>query len=251
MAKLEDIVLRSLDPNVEHKVPLLNHANMYQVTIISDNPADPDAVPEVFATDNTEGLIEFDASTTYINGYRERFEPIYTTPSAATKVSIDFAKEYRTFSIEGFYLAGMVIKPITSDDPLAVPGAADATTSIVDVWPIHILNNDTMEATITVYARDADGLMLTVGGDLVEINSDGAGTMSAVTDNNDGSYTATYTSSVIEEVLITSLITDNDVTDEATLFVTNKLPAPTERQVRVNNPSVLHPFTVIIQQGSV
>ena len=77
--------------------------------------------------------------------------------------------------------------------PAADHGPADATTSTITAAPTSIVADGTSTSTITVLLKDASGTSLTDGGDTVALSTTG-GTLSAVTDNNDGTYTATLTS---------------------------------------------------------
>ncbi|QIQ22228.1 invasin domain 3-containing protein [Zophobihabitans entericus] len=80
-----------------------------------------------------------------------------------------------------------------------VVGAADATTSTIEVFPTSIIADGVEEATITVRLKDAQGNSLTTGGDTVTIIPQGTaiGTPNlTVQDNGDGSYSITTTSTV-------------------------------------------------------
>ncbi|MEE9131969.1 MAG: Ig-like domain-containing protein, partial [Gemmatimonadota bacterium] len=73
-------------------------------------------------------------------------------------------------------------------------GAASAGTSTITAAPSAIAADGASTSTVTVQLKDAGGNDLTVGGDAVTLATD-LGTLGAVTDNGDGSYTATLTSS--------------------------------------------------------
>lgn len=80
-----------------------------------------------------------------------------------------------------------------------VPVAASTTGSTITAAQSAISGNGTSSTTITVQLKDGSGNNLTAsGGTVVIITS--AGTISAVTDNNDGTYTAVLTSTVGEAV---------------------------------------------------
>ena len=82
----------------------------------------------------------------------------------------------------------------TSGPPPTI-GPADATTSTITAAPMSIVADGTSTSTITVLLKDASGTSLTDGGDAVALSTTG-GTLSAATDNNDGTYSATLTSPV-------------------------------------------------------
>lgn len=74
-----------------------------------------------------------------------------------------------------------------------VPVAASTINSIISAAQTSILANGTSVTTITVQLVDASGVNLPSSGGTVVINTS-AGSISAVTDNNDGTYTAILTS---------------------------------------------------------
>ena len=72
-------------------------------------------------------------------------------------------------------------------------GSASVATSTITAAPTSITTAGS--STITVQLRDAAGNNLLVGGDTVALSST-IGTVGAVTDNHDGTYSATFTSGV-------------------------------------------------------
>ncbi len=91
------------------------------------------------------------------------------------------------FSATGF-------TPVTSIPFSITAGGASGATSTITANPTSIPADGTSTSTITVQLKDAGGSNLTTGGDLVTLSTT-AGTLSSVTDNNNGTYTATLTSS--------------------------------------------------------
>jgi len=91
------------------------------------------------------------------------------------------------------------------------------TNSLVTVSPASIQPGDT--ATVTLQAKDAFGNNETSGGLTVVFAlgsvSGGQGTFSSVTDNNDGTYTATFTGTVVGSNTITATIDGSAVTSTA------------------------------------
>ncbi|WP_237712639.1 Ig-like domain-containing protein, partial [Paenibacillus elgii] len=73
-----------------------------------------------------------------------------------------------------------------------VPGAASAATSAVEAGSSSLTADGASQTTISVKLKDAQGHALTNGGSPVAITST-LGTVSAVTDNQNGTYTATLT----------------------------------------------------------
>ena len=108
----------------------------------------------------------------------------------------------------------------------ANPGDPDATTSEVTADPTSLIVGSSEESTITVQLRDSYGNAVTAGGADVEIATT-AGTLSAVTDNADGTYTATLTAhTTVGSATITATLDDDPLTDNATVdFVVGPLAA--------------------------
>jgi hypothetical protein len=95
------------------------------------------------------------------------------------------------------------------------PGLSDASTSTISASPTVILNDGASTSTITVQLKDAYGNNLVTGGKTVVL-SETAGTLSSVTDNSDGTYTATLTSSTsITTSTITGVLGGDAMADDA------------------------------------
>ncbi|MBI4543961.1 MAG: Ig-like domain-containing protein, partial [Gemmatimonadetes bacterium] len=108
------------------------------------------------------------------------------------------------------------------------PGAASAATSTVGVNPSTIGADGTSTATITVQLKDAYGNNLTSSGGTVTVAST-LGTVSAVTDNGNGSYTATLTAGTTGGTArVTAGLDGANLASEATVTFT---PATTTRLV--------------------
>lgn len=91
-------------------------------------------------------------------------------------------------------------------------------TGTISASPSSIAANGTSTATITVQLKDASNTNLTTGGSTVTIQTT-SGTIGAVTDNNNGTYTATLTSSnTITTATISFKV--NNVSSAATTTVT-------------------------------
>jgi len=73
-----------------------------------------------------------------------------------------------------------------------VPGAASAAKSTVETSDASLVADGTSQTAITVKLKDAQGNALTSGGSTVAITST-LGAVGSVTDNNNGTYTATLT----------------------------------------------------------
>ena len=79
------------------------------------------------------------------------------------------------------------------------PGSASGATSTIAASPTSIQANGTSTSTVTVQLKDVTGNNLTAGGNAVALSTT-SGTIGAITDNGDGTYTATLTSSTVAGV---------------------------------------------------
>ena len=68
---------------------------------------------------------------------------------------------------------------------------SSASTSTVKVIPNMIPAGDT--ATVHVQLKDAAGNDITTGGETIDFGSPSSGSLGAISDNGNGTYTATYT----------------------------------------------------------
>lgn len=101
--------------------------------------------------------------------------------------------------------------------------AADATTSTVSASPSSVLANGTSSSTITVQVKDGFGNNFLNGGETVNLSST-LGTLSSVTDNSNGTYTATLTSTTVGTATISATLNSVAVTDTASVSFTNVPP---------------------------
>jgi adhesin/invasin len=99
---------------------------------------------------------------------------------------------------------------VTSDEITLTPGAASALGSTIAADPTSIIANGVTTSAITVTLKDANGNVRTAGGDDVFLTTT-TGTLSGVTDNEDGTYTATLTSAtVVGTATVTAYIGTDD-----------------------------------------
>ncbi|MGH3071841.1 MAG: beta strand repeat-containing protein [Gaiellaceae bacterium] len=77
------------------------------------------------------------------------------------------------------------------------PGSASTATSTISASPTSIVADGSSTSAITVQLKDVAGNDLTGSGGVVALGLVGAGSLSAVTDNGDGTYSATLTSPVM------------------------------------------------------
>ena len=94
-------------------------------------------------------------------------------------------------------------------------GPPSGAKTIIDRNPDTITADGSSTATITVLAFDAGGNRLRMGGATVALQTT-LGSLSAVTDNHDGSYTATLTAGTVSgNATVTGKINGNPITDVA------------------------------------
>ncbi|MBI3189817.1 MAG: hypothetical protein HYZ33_04145, partial [Ignavibacteriales bacterium] len=108
----------------------------------------------------------------------------------------------------------------TSNSFTVNAGASSTITSQITASPTSITANGTSTSTITVQMKDVFGNNLTTGGETIAFSTT-SGTFGAVTDNNNGTYTATLTSSTVAgAATITGVLNGNTLTDDATVTFT-------------------------------
>ena len=81
-------------------------------------------------------------------------------------------------------------------------GPADPASTTVSTAGSNLQANGSDALTVTVQLVESNGAQLIVGGDTVVVSASGNAVVSAVTDNNDGTYTATVTNTTAETVSI-------------------------------------------------
>lgn len=108
-----------------------------------------------------------------------------------------------------------------STEPLSVTsGAPQITTSTFEVSQRSIVANGATTSIVTVTLRDAQRNPLATSGGTVEmfVTSGDEGTIGITTDNNDGTYSAVYTSgTVVSDVVITAKLNGVALTNTATI----------------------------------
>ena len=118
--------------------------------------------------------------------------------------------------------------PVNPATAVVITGAASAATTTITASPTAIVANGTSTSTITVQAKDASGTNLTTSGGTVTLTAT-RGTLSAVTDNGNGTYTATLTSSTTTgTATISGTINGAALASTATVTFTSTTPTLTQ-----------------------
>ncbi|WP_339848515.1 invasin domain 3-containing protein [Paenibacillus sp. FSL W7-1088] len=98
-----------------------------------------------------------------------------------------------------------------------VPGTPSPTSSVLETSKASLTANGTSQTAIKVTLKDAQGNRLTSGGESVAITST-LGTVSAVTDNQDGTYSATLTApTTVGTATISAAVGGNALTATSTV----------------------------------
>ena len=107
---------------------------------------------------------------------------------------------------------------VTASPPSTTPSAL---TTTLTANPTSIAADGTATSTITVQLKDVNGNNLSASGGTVVLSTD-AGTLGTVTDNTNGTYTATLTSATTTgTATITGTLDGTGITDDATVEMTD------------------------------
>jgi adhesin/invasin len=119
--------------------------------------------------------------------------------------------------------------------PAAAPASGSTTTISCAVCAIPVGGKQT---TITVQAKSANGQPLTVGGDTVTLTTTRGG-LSAVTDNGNGTYTASLTSRIkMGKAIVSGTIDGQQIASTATVRFTAAAPAAGRTQISAGRVNV-------------
>ncbi len=155
-----------------------------------------------------------DAYTNTVTGYTGTVhfssnDPAATLPGDYTFTGGDagvhtFSNAYTLFTTGARNVAAAdTISPAvtgTSAFITVTPGAASGATSTIVASPTSIQANGTSTSALTVQLKDVTGNDLTAGGNAVALSATNGGTIGAITDHGNGTYTATLTSSTVAGV---------------------------------------------------
>lgn len=119
------------------------------------------------------------------------------------------------------------------------PGPASENTTLISAAPTVILSDGISTSTITVTARDQFENELTTGGDNVVLSTN-AGSIGAATDNGNGTYTATLTSSTDDETAtISGTINGNNIVDTAEVEFKDEVADPAQSTISSNVSEII------------
>ena len=136
-------------------------------------------------------------------------DTLYTATLSATKPGVAFI----TPSVNGTALEKSFVS--------ISAGAASGATSTLTLSQAEMTTYDTVVITVTLF--DGQGNAITKGGDVVTITSDLTGTtVSEVSDQGDGSYTAELTSTVGGAATISATVGGEAITETVTIDIADK-----------------------------
>ena len=116
------------------------------------------------------------------------------------------------------------------------PIAASAATSTITASPTSIVADGATTSTVTVQLKDANGNDLVAGGDTVALFTT-LGSLGSVTDNGDGSYTATLTSATTAgTATVTGTVNSAAIADDAEVEFTPGVLDAGESTVTASSP---------------
>ncbi|MBL4638042.1 MAG: hypothetical protein JKY76_01640, partial [Proteobacteria bacterium] len=107
-----------------------------------------------------------------------------------------------------------------------IPAPSTANTTIT-ASPTTVTADGATISTITVQAKSSTNVNIPVGGATIVLSETGSATISSVTDNEDGTYTATVTSTTAETVTISATVNGSGNTDTADVTFEADVADPT------------------------
>ncbi len=166
---------------------LTNFSSRQGILSIVDSELNPDACHTI---------------TTLPSRARNAEEVVFTVEEGATypNKTLQITLTNKTSTVKNTVLEEEVLCP------LSIPPSI--TTSTITAAPTRIEANSTSQSVITVQLKDDSGTNITTGGETIAMTTS-KGMLSAVTDNNNGTYTATLTSSSQKEDALISFKINN------------------------------------------
>lgn len=160
----------------------------------------------VRARDANGNLIQTGGATVLLNTTLGSLGSVTDNGNGAYTATLTSATTRGKATVSGS-INGDPIAATTSVD--FVPGAPSGATTTIGRSPSRIVADGITTSTITVRAKDASGNVVQVGGATVVLNTT-RGSLGSVTDNGNGTYTATLTSSTSRGVATISGTIDSD-----------------------------------------
>lgn len=150
------------------------------------------------------------------------------TATLTSSTTLDPETVTITGTLEGEAIAGDAMIEYV---PLSYETQITASPTILDA-------DGFSTSTITVQLKDEDGINAVMSGGIVTLALDGSGTLGSVTDHDDGTYSATLTSSttlIPEIVTITGTLNGEPIADEATVEYVPLIDVPAQTSQVIRN----------------
>lgn len=137
------------------------------------------------------------------------------------------------------------LNPEPEPIPEVVLDPTNSNTIIEATSPVE--GNTTVTSLITVQLANSDGTLITSGGDVVILNTTGTAIISAVTDNGDGTYSASISSEIEESITISGTVNGVAITDTEIINFEGVQPNPAQEVGQSTEP--LGPSILRINSG--
>ena len=131
--------------------------------------------------------------------------------------------------------APVIVIEDPKEDPKADPTNANTTIEATS----SVVANGLATAVVTVTLADDQGDLFTTSGGTLALSSTGDAVVSAVTDNGDGTYTATVTNDKVEAVTISGTLGGTAITDTAEITFTIETSGDAEESTVPVGPTIL------------
>ncbi|PCK04618.1 MAG: hypothetical protein COA42_19015, partial [Alteromonadaceae bacterium] len=118
------------------------------------------------------------------------------------------------------------------------PGVATLAQTTISSSPSSVVANGVNTTTVTVLTEDAQGNNLTTGGETVVVTITGSAVVSAVSDNGDGTYTATVTNTASETVTVGATMNGPTIAATDTISFSPNIPTAAQTIITVSLASI-------------
>lgn len=106
-----------------------------------------------------------------------------------------------------------ITDPDPEPEPEVVVDPTNSNTTIEASSPIE--SESYLTSIITVQLANNDGTLVTSGGNQIVLNVTGTATISEITDNGDGTYSASVSSDIEESITVSGTVNGDEITDTA------------------------------------
>ena len=133
--------------------------------------------------------------------------------------------------------AGFSFPPTANLSSTLPPADPTNGNTTLATSPTSVAADGSTTSSVVVTLADANGNPLTTSGGTVTLSSTGSAVISTVSDNGDGTYSASVTNIVAEAVTISGTVNSSAITDTATVtFMDTSAPNLSNVSISSNNP---------------